>query len=1074
MPQSEFQGCVAEIERLLLSAEKSQLSQEIREKIRNSLLGAIRARSTAEFRKNISLADHLEIAASDREGMRPIALLMLRLLNEHGVLNDSSPLFQMRVVHLIENGAPDIFRRLDVGKKRQTYEQYAVLETVHSYVVGFLATLAKCPKNPDEFVAARQPIQKAVGDATVNAYLTNYDFAAMRIEIETLLLGVAELHRLEDSSFTQKRADLRERVARCSSYCREHRNFLTVEIFEPFLGAVSGSLDEIDRLSGERFRCDLVPQRKAPYLAEKRYPLAHEGRQISIVVPITNKGPGVALDVNAEIGSDSENVVFDSDLRMGDVTPGDFVVAFDSVVVKPCTEAKLVISLSWGTTASLERRVKLLDVTIQAQAATVNWDALEGREPYSLEVAEGEEFVGRGERVKGIANRYLKDRMTSSYITGQKRVGKTSLARAVEFFIKSSKKGSDYEVLYLEYGAYARFEPIETVSLLGTRLAKSMARHCDSVPVTDNESYMGTLAPLIDIADRLQRECPSKRFVFVLDEFDEMHPKMFQYGALAETFFANLRTLAAKRNVSFLLVGGERMPFIIGSQGDQLNKFVREALDYYSKAEEWSDYVALVESPVRGEIDWTPSAIGTLFDLTNGHPYYTKLVCGHVFSNAVRERDAEITDRDVRRVVGKVARGLDTNAFAHLWKDGIPIGETEQQRVRELQRCRVLVAIARALRGGESITKDVVTKYRHANLQEGEIQPLLEEFVRRDIMRSNAGSYQFKVPLFEAWLKDIGVDTLIWDYLGEEFEAAVNKAEQLAYVKGGEIAELVEQWPAYRGKPITTDVVRAWLEQVSGNQSQRLLFKLLTRLRVVSAQEVREQLRVAHSQMVLPELPEKILTRKSDRRGDVLVTYVDGAGKSGAKFASLYAEENRLASKSVVATKEVAARIGKSSTEYAPVKVLVIIDDFVGTGESLGGNVEMFLREHEEELRQHSVKVVVIALIATREGEEHIRRRLAKIKNVSVDFRTCAPLDQNHVAFGNELGFWSDDDEKSRAKALCLNLGAKIYKEQPLGFGGLGVLVAFADTCPNNSLPILHAGDGRGANWKPLFPRPKN
>ena len=41
-----------------------------------------------------------------------------------------------------------------------------------------------------------------------------------------------------------------------------------------------------------------------------------------------------------------------------------------------------------------------------------------------------------------------------------------------------------------------------------------------------------------------------------------------------------------------MLVGGN-MPFIMGAQGDQLNKFIREPLDYFSRSAEWEDFCEL-------------------------------------------------------------------------------------------------------------------------------------------------------------------------------------------------------------------------------------------------------------------------------------------------------------------------------------------------------------------------------------------------------------------------------------------------------------------------------------------------
>src|SRR6266542_2575492 len=71
------------------------------------------------------------------------------------------------------------------------------------------------------------------------------------------------------------------------------------------------------------------------------------------------------------------------------------------------------------------------------------------------------------------------------------------------------------------------------------------------------------------------------------------------------------------------------------------------------------------------------------------------------------------------------------------------------------------------------------------------------------------------------------------------------------------------------------------------------------------------------------------------------------------------------------------------------------------------------------------------------------------------------------------VGFWCNESERDRARALCTRLGTGLYKHA-LGFGGQGLLLVFPDTCPNNSLPILFAGRAGANAWNPLFPRPSS
>ncbi len=111
--------------------------------------------------------------------------------------------------------------------------------------------------------------------------------------------------------------------------------------------------------------------------------------------------------------------------------------------------------------------------------------------------------------------------------------------------------------------------------------------------------------------------------------------------------------------------------------------------------------------------------------------------------------------------------------------------------------------------------------------------------------------------------------------------------ENAALVRSEEVVALSQLWPTYRGKHIGTDEIRAWYQQVESHRDQRILFELLKRTRVFSEAHIRERLKGAH-ELVRRSLPEFVVRERNSRmrraplRKDVLLTYVDGEGKSGA------------------------------------------------------------------------------------------------------------------------------------------------------------------------------------------------
>ena len=192
--------------------------------------------------------------------------------------------------------------------------------------------------------------------------------------------------------------------------------------------------------------------------------------------------------------------------------------------------------------------------------------------------------------------------------------------------------------------------------------------------------------------------------------------------------------------------------------------------------------------------------------------------------------------------------------------------------------------------------------------------------------------YFTTVKLFGDWLTEGGFSRLISDQLGDELAEAKQLREDEAYVQASEVAELVDRWDLYQGRQITSDHVRQWLGQVESNEDRRLLFKVLQNVRFVGEPEVREKWAQAHRRIrdKLPPFTRRSLT---EQREDILVTYADGPGKSGAYYAGLYATVNEISSQRVVEPSLVTDAI--DAVAEGSIRGVVVVDDMLGTGQNL-------------------------------------------------------------------------------------------------------------------------------------------
>jgi hypothetical protein len=478
----------------------------------------------------------------------------------------------------------------------------------------------------------------------------------------------------------------------------------------------------------------------------------------------------------------------------------------------------------------------------------------------------------------------------------------------------------------------------------------------------------------------------------------------------------------------------------------------------------------MIQNPVSGVINWYDDALAEVFNISNGNPYFAKIICAWALEIAVQERDTDISIREIGHSTESRTSLLGANSFAHLWQDGIPRPQ-EEREPDVLLRQRVLVALARCYMAGDPPTLSNIVVWRAAtNISESEISVVLRDFVRRDVLAESQGLYIFKLPIFEQWLTDVGATQLAADSLTAELANSALVEEMALSVRADEIAALVERWPTYRGRHIGSEEVRAWLQQVDGSRNQRLLFELLDRIDFLSEARVREMLEQSFS--FLQPLPEFVIRRRSDRRTNIIVTYVDGEGKSGYSYASIFAEANLIAGDCIFPPGEFAIRMTRHVAAGGRVDSIVIVDDMVGTGKSLLGNVEKFVGANSDSIPS-SVPIRLISLVATSDGQRRILDGIGKLDRADIDFRPCKVLGDDSFAFPESVIGWSSNDDRDRAKALCLDLGKKIYSANPLGFGGKGLLLVFPTNTPNNSLPILHTPSrvGGGKAWRPLFPR---
>lgn len=1018
-----------------------------------------------------SLGEAIVGLAEQPVGQDFAAAVVLRALAAPGVVRDNAPNKIARfVVDLVEGAIPEIPGLMNIPPKLQNFEKFALLSSAHGMVLERLEPLRRPYTSLDSLLASKGDIMAALRQPLVRQCCRPYRISEVTEAVDAVIARITRVQRMEGTLGEDVDACQRE-IASVRQIATDRPSFLTTDHLLPFLEHAQRGVDSM--LSGVRakFRCTLE-RATAGVELQKHYPLHEADRQLRVVVPMRNPGPGTAIGVTAKVTSASEHVLIeDAEVNLGAVAPGEFSIPFRVMVMEPCTSFSADMHVTWSELGSSKPSEDLLEARVLAQRADIDWSRYKYINPYAEAPASGGRFIGRREQVHTLVSRILQTPMEPTYIDGQKRVGKTSLAQtAADEAIRNDPHGK-LSKLYILWGNVAAEDSRTTLKNLGGEIERFML---GALPASFNfqrGDYDGSLAPLVKLSQFSHDFDPEFRFVIIIDEFDEIAQDLYLQGSLAEIFFANIRALTATQNICILLVGGENMPYVMDRQGQKLNRFSRINLTYFSRATEWEDFEKLVRQPSDGVLEWHLDAVSEVFNYSSGNPYFAKAVCKEVMSRAVRERDADITAEEVRMAMDARISTFESNQFVHLWQDGIysPIEERESVA---LKRRRTLAAIARCLRAGDEPTLERIWRQCEATqLAQAEVASILGNFVARDILSEKRGVYDFNLPIFKLWLMGVGLSRLANDRLAEELASIDQQLEDDAQVLSGEIVSLTAGWPPYRGTLIGPERVRAWLSQCQSNREQRLLFTLLKATRVVSMEENLQRLRTA-GQVIRDAFGVPARKKLTDRREDVVVTYVDGEGKSGQRYASDFAEENKIATRAILPPSSFEQAFRAFAGKGDPPKAIVIIDDVVATGQSLARNVTEFVQVHASLLGESRLQVLVYSLFATEQGIDRVRTAISALSYDQVDFRAGEILTEDAFAFAGETGVFGTVGDRDRAKALAEDIGTTIYPKNPLGYGEQALLLVLPMTVPNNSLPILHSKSKHEAvDWEPLFER---
>jgi hypothetical protein len=804
------------------------------------------------------------------------------------------------------------------------------------------------------------------------------------------------------------------------------------------------------------------------------------GTDVFLSFSLVNQGKGYARDVSlvrsADEGQQATHalVVYEPIGPFAVPPGGEQLVRLRLKLTEPCAELR--IPVKWGCVTGLGRQVVARDeLEIKQQVTEPDWEALLSDPPYTLSpIKRAERLYGRGSILQNLLLNAMAG--TSTFVWGQKRIGKTSL---LQVFAANLSTRSDTTCILLRMGELTSLHEGQLAHRIARRLVDKVDIKIEVPQEADFGAGIGLLVPFVE---RLSEKRAQHKFVVIIDEFDDLDPA-FYTGERGRQFMKGLRS-ASEAGLTFFFVGSERMDAIFERHQADLNKWTNVRLD---RIDNRAECQALIRKPVEGALEFDATAVDFIVDYTAGNPFYIHNFCFQLFQRCLQEHRTFVDANDTSAVRHQLLKSLGATNFAHLWEDN-PVLDIQDKRREAAENCIALACIS-AL-GGRFEAFDELLEAQQGlpiatedRASAAELRRACTRLHKRGVLSGRSGDDDQVVSLqiFREWLGENARSKLIpvWmSYRESGRSALADDASQSAPLDAPDAAfpisedELlaVAQKLTYCGKQKDVAEIKQWLRQFDDDTRIETAYLLLKR---ISEQGfITEGMRAN----MLAKVDEMIVARRvvtgtgkwtivKNRRTNLAIGYLDVDHKSGATMAREM--KTRMQAGKCASASELDTWMRANADKDG---FVALVDDFAGTGQTLVGGLKKALTKVSAGLWERYVSEGRLCLFLMYAFPDAIEAVKAEFPGIHV--LVAHVFGDELRACNEEAGLFETPGERAFAQDILQQIGRELSPSYPLGHGDMGALIVFYNTTPNNTLPIFWSGGTvQERPWKPLFPR---
>lgn len=349
-------------------------------------------------------------------------------------------------------------------------------------------------------------------------------------------------------------------------------------------------------------------------------------------------------------------------------------------------------------------------------------------------------FFGRQDILEWVTRELRNPATNALVLSGQRRIGKTSVLLQLSHYLP----GEEFYPVYFDLQNQSTRPLGKVLADLADKVAEQAGFDAPAPEAFDDRGRFFQHSFIPQLYQALQQGC---RPVFLLDEFDVLDQGLqveLAETVAAKALFPFLRQLMEDPRLAFI--------FVVGRQVDDLSLDFSATFKTSLKREIWLLDAESAEKLIRqaeanGTLRFEAAAVQRIFDLTNGHPYLTQLLCQRIWQRAYSNDPLAVPVVRASDVAAAIPEMLEVgeHALTWLWNG---LGPAEKIYA---------AALAEIAQEDETIPEDRVIQVITANarrLRTRDVERAPLDLVKRNVLeRDLEHEFRFAVAIFQQWIK---------------------------------------------------------------------------------------------------------------------------------------------------------------------------------------------------------------------------------------------------------------------------------------------------------------------------------